>query len=190
MGVRVGQKRRGGRRGAGALLLAGLLLAGCAASGGPSGIITGEALEPPAVAEAEAVVATPATGVATGVPSYSAGSTTVDVAPIPAGRLRPAPSTAAVPVSEPVAATTPATGPPAAPAASPGYRDSSTSRAAPAPKGREKEAEKPFPNFGTPVQIGDRPVLTTDEATQLQQNLEKLAREREAKAVRELEQDQ
>ena len=185
MRVRVGQKRRGGRRGAGALLLAGLLLAGCAASGGPSGIITGEALDAPATTEAEA-----ATAVATGVPSYSAGSTTVDVAPIQAGRLRPAPSSAAVPVSEPVAAAAPATVPPAAPVASPGYRDSSTSRAAPAPKGREKEAEKPFPNFGTPVQIGDRPVLTTDEATQLQQNLEKLAREREAKAVRELEQDQ
>lgn len=140
-----------GARGAGVLALA-LLLAGCAGAGGPSGIVTGEALD---------AATAPAEGAA------------VETAPLAAN------ATGSATVSTPAAS-----------ASSTGSRSDATSRAAPAPKGREKEPEKPYPSFGAPATVGDRPVLTTDEAAKLQQNLETLAREREAKALRELEQDQ
>ncbi|MCK0208838.1 hypothetical protein MWN33_12440 [Starkeya koreensis] len=146
-----------------------LLLAGCAASGGPSGIVTGEALDA-AVAEGESPAA-PATS-------------SVETAPLASQPVSHTAQTANVASPTPPTDSAPAT------ASSTGRRSDATSRAAPAPKGRQKEAEKTYPSFGAPATVGDRPTLTTDEAAKLQQNLETLAREREAKTVRELEQDQ
>lgn len=159
------------------LVVAGLLLAGCAGAGGPSGVITGEALEAPAGAEGGEVVAatTANAAVETTAVLPDAASSADAAAPV---------ATATPPVATPAAT-------PAATSAA-GERRVTTdgARAAPPPKGREKEKEKPFPTFGAPAKIGDIPVLTKDESSKMQSDLESLAREREAKALRELEADQ
>lgn len=152
------------------LVLAGLLLAGCAAAGGPSGVITGEALEAPPGAEGgEAIAASTAnpTAESPAVPP-DAGAAAEAATP----SVAPAATATAPAAAEKRRATTDAT------------------RAAPPPKGRDKEKEKPFPTFGAPAKVGDIPVLTKDETSKMQSDLEALAREREAKALRELEEDQ
>ncbi|QIB32456.1 hypothetical protein [Ancylobacter pratisalsi] len=59
---------------------------------------------------------------------------------------------------------------------------------APAATGPYKEL--PYPNFGAPKQVGDRPVMTPAETEQMQSDLEGLAKEREQKMLKELEQSQ
>lgn len=82
---------------------------------------------------------------------------------------------------------------PAAPVASPPASDgtaAATSRAAPAPTGRQKPPEQPYPSFGAPAQVGDRPVLTKEQRDAMQKNLEGLASQREKEMLRQIEADQ
>lgn len=137
-----------------AVLAVALALAGCAGAGGPSGVITGEALEAPTTG-GEAVVATQET---------------------------PAAESAATEASSASSATAPAE------ASSRTARDGS--RAAPPAQPSGKPKELPYPSFGTPAQIGDKPVMSKEDTAKLQSDLETLAKEREAKALRELEADQ
>lgn len=80
----------------------------------------------------------------------------------------------------PVAAETPA----------PATARTGLSRAAPAPKGREKTPEPEYPTFGAPAQIGDRPVMTKEQTEAMQKNLEGLAQQRENQMLRAIEADQ
>lgn len=157
-----------------AVLAVALALAGCAGAGGPSGVITGEALEAPA-AGGEAVVATQET------PAAEPAATEASV-----GQAVPPAATAAA-ASAP-AASAPATSPAAAETSSRTARDGS--RAAPPAPPSGKPKELPYPSFGTPAQIGDKPVMSKEDTAKLQKDLETLAKEREAKALRELEADQ
>lgn len=59
---------------------------------------------------------------------------------------------------------------------------------APAATGPYKEL--PYPNFGAPKQVGDRPVMTPAETEKVQSDLEGLAQDREQKLLKELEQPQ
>jgi hypothetical protein len=154
--VNLGDRLRGRRTAGLSALAVALLLAGCAGIGGPSGVITGEALQAPASSSETAVAA------------------------------QDTPSAA-----EPAAGEAQAT--PAAPAAS-SQGSSRTAhdgaRAAPPPQASGKPKELPYPSFGTAPQIGDRPVMSKEDTAKLQQELEAQAKEREAKARRELEEEQ
>ncbi|MCS0501833.1 hypothetical protein [Ancylobacter mangrovi] len=48
----------------------------------------------------------------------------------------------------------------------------------------------PYPNFGAPKQIGDRPVMTPEETQKVQSDLENLAKDREQKMLQDIEQSQ
>lgn len=157
--VNLGDRLKGRGPTAGlAVLAVALALAGCAGVGGPSGVITGEALQAPAAGGEAAVAAqeAPAAGEAV------------------ASEAQAAPAAGATPAAPQASSRTAQDG----------------SRAAPPAQPSGKPKELAYPSFGTAPQIGDRPVLSKEDTAKLQQDLETQAKEREAKARRELEEDQ
>ncbi|WP_371345787.1 hypothetical protein [Ancylobacter sp. IITR112] len=81
-------------------------------------------------------------------------------------------------------------GPPPPGATAESAAASESARAAPAPVGRQKPPEAPYPTFGAPAQIGDRPVMTPQQQQAVQKNLETLASQREKEMLRQIEDDQ
>jgi hypothetical protein len=71
-----------------------------------------------------------------------------------------------------------------------GATTADSSRAAPAPAGRQKPPEPAYPTFGAPAQIGDRPVMTPQQQQAMQKNLENLASQREKEMLRQIEDGQ
>lgn len=55
---------------------------------------------------------------------------------------------------------------------------------------RGKPKDTPYPSFGAPTQIGDKPVMTPEERAKMQENLENLADKREGQFLREIEAEQ
>jgi len=55
------------------------------------------------------------------------------------------------------------------------------------PTAAVKPAPPAFPTFGAPKQIGDRPVMDAKSQTQMQSDLENLAKSREGDSVKALE---
>jgi len=157
--VNLGDRLRGRRTAGLSALAVALLLAGCAGVGGPSGVLTGEALQAPASSSETAVAA----------------QDTPSAAEPAAGEAQAAPA---------AAATSSASSQGSSRAAHDG------ARAAPPPQASGKPKELPYPSFGTAAQVGDRPVMSKEDTAKLQQELEAQAKEREAKARRELEEDQ
>jgi hypothetical protein len=159
--VNLGDRLKGRPTAGLSALAVALLLAGCAGVGGPSGVITGEALQAPA----------------------AGGETAVAAQEIPAHEI---PAVAETGASE--AQATQAAPAASSQASSRAARDGA--RAAPPAQASGKPKELSYPSFGTAPQIGDRPVMSKEDTAKLQQELEAQAKEREAKARRELEEDQ